>query len=74
VQLNRDTHLPALATSVNNLAIHPGPRAGRRAAALATAQEAAVLYRELAAAHPDVFDHAAADTDALVADLTSDEP
>ena len=28
VQLNRDAHLPALATSVTNLAIHAGPRLG----------------------------------------------
>ncbi|MGB7796153.1 MAG: trypsin-like peptidase domain-containing protein, partial [Pseudonocardiaceae bacterium] len=49
---NRDAHLPALAGSVNNLAVDLA-EVGRRGEALTAAQEAADLYRELVALNRD---------------------
>ncbi|MBV9160816.1 MAG: hypothetical protein JO281_04490 [Pseudonocardiales bacterium] len=70
---DRDAYLPALAMSVNNLAIRLG-EAGRRAEGLAAAQEAATLYRELAAENPDVFGPAAENAQNLMSALGEDTP
>jgi tetratricopeptide (TPR) repeat protein len=51
---NRDAHLPALAGSVNNLAVDLA-EVGRRGEALTAAQEAADLYRELVALNRDAY-------------------
>ena len=51
---NRDAFLPNLAMSLNNLANRQSA-IGQREAALATAQEAADLYRELVAGNRDAF-------------------
>ena len=67
--LNRDAHLPALAASVNNLALRLA-EAGRRPEALTGAQEAADLYRELAQAEPEVYGAAVNQAAEMVALLT----
>ncbi|MGQ0479493.1 MAG: tetratricopeptide repeat protein [Pseudonocardia sp.] len=51
---SRDVYLPALAGSVNNLAIRLA-EAGRRGEGLAAAQEAVTLYRELAEGNRDAY-------------------
>jgi hypothetical protein len=53
-RLNRDAYLPALAGSVNNLAVRLG-ESGRRVEALAAAQEAVALCRELVELNRDAF-------------------
>ncbi|HEY0695212.1 MAG TPA: tetratricopeptide repeat protein [Kribbella sp.] len=54
VQLNREDHLPGLASAVNNLAIDLAG-AGRRAEALSAAQEAVELYRKLTERNREVY-------------------
>ena len=64
----RDAYLPALATSVNNLAIQLRD-AGQREQAFVLEREASAHYHELAATNPEVFGPAAEQVDAVVAAL-----
>jgi hypothetical protein len=73
VETNRDTHLPNLAQSVNNLAVDLS-EVRRRAEALAAAEEVSVHYHDLAQTEPDVFGEAASRADEFVATLSKDTP
>ncbi|MER5966377.1 tetratricopeptide repeat protein [Streptomyces sp. NPDC002057] len=53
--MNPDAYLPDLATSLNNLSVALG-KVGRRAEALAAAEEATRIRRALAEATPERFD------------------
>ncbi|WP_420116521.1 hypothetical protein [Micromonospora sp.] len=51
---NRDTHLPSLASSLNNHAVRLA-QAGRHTEALTTSHEAVNLYRQLASTNRDAY-------------------
>ncbi|WP_372669783.1 tetratricopeptide repeat protein, partial [Amycolatopsis kentuckyensis] len=54
IDAERDAYLPALARSINNLAVRLG-EVGRRPEALAAAQEAVEFYRELVKGNRDAY-------------------
>ena len=71
-EADRNAYLPALAGSVNNLAIRLG-EAGRYEQALLLAREAAAHYHDLARTNPDVFGSAAEHADRLVTALIENQ-